>query len=381
MNIGIFISARLPLEGGGYTLSKDLFDQLIQSSTGKKLFFIIRNNTNSYFLKKIKKNKFKYIITKESKLIIFIKCFLYQFLKRNIFRNKIDIFLEKNFVKCVIFLSSENFYPLKVPYISTIWDIQHYTNPNFQETGSFFIRIYRYLVTKIFIQNSSKIISGTNVGINEIIKYYQIKKNFFYKLSHPTPKVFLNKNKSIEIIRLFKKKPFFIYPANFWEHKNHFFLLQAIKEINLSHKNKINIVLVGNPKNLGYHKKIKNYIETNNLNNNVKLLSFVSVSKLIKLYDSSSGLIYTSTSGPENLPPLEAFARGKNVIIGNYPGSIEQLKDNANYFDLKNLRSLKKKILNFNSVDKIQLKKYAKSKDTKIYIERLFYLIEKDFND
>ena len=343
MNIGVFISARKPADGGGFTLTKDLFDQLIHSSDNKKIFFILRDKKNNYFFKKIKQYGCKYIITTESKLIIFIKCFFFRLFNRCILNNKIDIFLSKNSVKCVIFLSSENFYPLKVPYISTIWDIQHYTNPNFTETGSFFIKIYRHVVTKVFIQNSTKIISGTNVGINEIIKYYNVKKKSFYKLSHPTPKIFLNIKKSKKVSNLFKAKPFFIYPANFWEHKNHLFLLQAIKEINLYQKNKINLVLVGSPKILNYYEKIKKYIFINNLNKNIKMFKFVKLSKLIEFYDNSHGLIYASTSGPENLPPLEAFARGKNVIIGNYPGAKEQLKHNANYFNLKDLSSLKKK--------------------------------------
>jgi len=381
MNIGVFISARKPADGGGFTLTKDLFDQLIHSSDNKKIFFILRDKKNNYFFKKIKQYGCKYIITTESKLIIFIKCFFFQLFNRCILNNKIDIFLSKNSVKCVIFLSSENFYPLKVPYISTIWDIQHYTNPNFTETGSFFIKIYRHVVTKVFIQNSTKIISGTNVGINEIIKYYNVKKKSFYKLSHPTPKIFLNIKKSKKVSNLFKAKPFFIYPANFWEHKNHLFLLQAIKEINLYQKNKINLVLVGSPKILNYYEKIKKYIFINNLNKNIKMFKFVKLSKLIEFYDNSHGLIYASTSGPENLPPLEAFARGKNVIIGNYPGAKEQLKHNANYFNLKDLSSLKKKILNFNLLKSNKLIKYARSKSTKNYIDKLFFLIEKDFND
>ena len=44
----------------------------------------------------------------------------------------------------------------------------------------------------------------------------------------------------------------------------------------------------------------------------------------------------------QNLPPLESFARGKNVIISNYPGAKEQLNEFANYFELGHLEDLKK---------------------------------------
>ena len=61
------------------------------------------------------------------------------------------------------------------------------------------------------------------------------------------------------------------------------------------------------------------------------------------------------------MPPLESFARGKNVIISNYPGAKEQLNKFANYFELGHLEDLKK-LLDFDRHDQNKLKKYAMSK-------------------
>ena len=50
---------------------------------------------------------------------------------------------------------------------------------------------------------------------------------------------------------------------------------------------------------------------------------------LIALYKNAFALAYVSWAGPENLPPLEAFALGCPVIATRIPGADEQLADAA----------------------------------------------------
>ena len=381
MKIGIFLSARKPTDGGGYTITKDLFDAIIKFYPKKNFYFVIRGDENSYFENNIIKYGFEYTVIKKSKIEIFIKSLLFIIFNYNLFfRDKLDVILRKKKINCLIFLSSENFYPLKTPYISTIWDIQHLSNPNFKETGSILIKLYRQIVIKAFLKKSKKIIIGTDVGIKEVRKFFKIQKNCFYKLPHPTPKIFLEEKKIKLKSKVLKKNNFFIYPANFWEHKNHILLLKAIKQINLTGRNKINLVLVGSVKDRLHFNKIINFIQINKLEKNIKILKFVSLKKLIQLYDNCRALLYASSSGPENLPPLEAFARGKNVIISNYPGSREQLNKFATYFDIKNTHNLAKKIENFKKFKSKDLKKYAKFKSTENYIKILLKKVERDFS-
>lgn len=381
MKIGIFLSARKPTDGGGYTITKDLFDSILKIYPKKNFYFIIRGIGNNYFKSMLQKNGFDYTVIKVSKFEIFIKS-LITILFKSIFnfKDNLDNVLEINKIDCLIFLSSENFYPLKTPYVSTVWDIQHLTNPYFKETGSILIKVYRHIVLKAFLKNSKKIIVGTDVGKKEIKKFYKIDDNLFYKLPHPTPQIFFKAKKTRFNLKIFKKNNFFIYPANFWEHKNHILLLKAIKQINLKYKKKINLVLVGSIKNILHFNKIKKFIEINKLKKNIKILKFVSLKKLIQLYDYSEGLIYASSSGPENLPPLEAFARGKNVIISNYSGSKEQLNNFATYFNLKKKSSIEEKILNFKKFNSKDLKSYARLKSADSYIKNLIKNVERDFS-
>ena len=47
------------------------------------------------------------------------------------------------------------------------------------------------------------------------------------------------------------------------------------------------------------------------------------------LYRNAVALVFPSYFGPDNLPPLEAFALGCPVIAADLPGASEQLGDGA----------------------------------------------------
>jgi glycosyltransferase involved in cell wall biosynthesis len=61
----------------------------------------------------------------------------------------------------------------------------------------------------------------------------------------------------------------------------------------------------------------------------VRFLGFVETDELVALYRGAHALVYLSFFGPENLPPLEAFALGCPVVQSDVPGARDQLGDAA----------------------------------------------------
>jgi glycosyltransferase involved in cell wall biosynthesis len=57
------------------------------------------------------------------------------------------------------------------------------------------------------------------------------------------------------------------------------------------------------------------------------MLGFVSTEQLLSLYRHAVALTYVTFFGPENLPPLEAFAAGCPVVASDVAGAREQLGD------------------------------------------------------
>ena len=360
--LGVFLSYRSPEEGGGFTITYDILNSILTANIVKKhINFIILNDKNHILKKKIIKAGFQCYELKDKYFLLKIKSFifsLFPFLLKiyNFFNfNQYLNLQKKNKINTVWFLSAEYYYPLFSKYVSTVWDLQHITHHKFPETGGFFRKIYRKHVIKNFLKKSYKIITGSNVLIEIIKKKYDINRNKIIYNQHPTPSIFLKKPKERKKVNF---KNYFLYPANFWQHKNHLNLFEGFKNFNKKYNFKFKLILVGDIKDKLYFQKInKHYL--NDFKKNFIILKFVSINKLINLYDHCLALIYSSYAGPENLPPLEAMARKKPLICSNYPGAKEQLKKIPIYFNPNNPKSITK-----------SLEKYLLSKKNKKYFVR-----------
>lgn len=373
LKLGIFLSYRSPEEGGGFTITNDILNSVLKSNQNHAdLKFIILNDKNEILKKQINNLGYDCYTLRESFILLKIKSFFFSFFPNFL---KIYNFLglnqylnvqKKNNIDLVWFISAEYYYPLFSKYISTVWDLQHITHSSFPETGGFFRKIYREQVISSFLINSFKIISGSNVLIKIMKNYYNINSKKIIYNHHPTPKIFIKKKKSKSKINNLNN--FFIYPANFWRHKNHLNLFEGFRNFNIQNKNKFKLVLVGDIKDKKYFKEIKkNFYK--NFSKNFKILNFVKIDHLIRLYDNCLALVYSSYAGPENLPPLEAMARRKPIICSNYDGAKEQLQNIPIYFDPSSPKSIEDAL---NQFKKKKFKVKYLIKPTEKYIQNIF---------
>lgn len=229
-----------------------------------------------------------------------------------------------------------------IPYIATVWDIQHRTHPWFPEVSANGEWNRREAFYSTYLKRASSVITGTKVGAEELSRFYQIEWERILILPHPTPEFAREKNELSEIegtgSDLILGSKFFLYPAQFWPHKNHINLIKGFKKFLLDSGLEYKLVLVGSDKgNRGYVQEVVKKLE---MADDVVFLGFVDRQRLLKLYKSATALVYASFSGPENLPPLEAFALSCPVCNSDFPGAREQLKDAAIYFDPMNTDSI-----------------------------------------
>jgi glycosyltransferase involved in cell wall biosynthesis len=127
---------------------------------------------------------------------------------------------------------------------------------------------------------------------------------------------------------------------------------------------------VGSVKDKRYYNKILDLTKNIESYKNIKIFNFVSINRLLHLYDTCKALVYSSYCGPENLPPLEAFARNKPVICSLYEGAKEQLQDYPIYFDPKNLLSIERalKLFTLTNPEK-KYKEFAIQKNINKYLD------------
>jgi glycosyltransferase involved in cell wall biosynthesis len=93
----------------------------------------------------------------------------------------------------------------------------------------------------------------------------------------------------------------------------------------------LDLVLTGNDK--GNLNHVSKTVAALGLTSQVHILGFVPKADLHGLYREAVCLAFASFFGPDNIPPLEAFALSCPVVAARVPGSEEQLGNAALLFD------------------------------------------------
>jgi len=217
----------------------------------------------------------------------------------------------------------------------------------------------------------------------EIMRFYNLPSHRIKVIPFPTPWFALD-GFHHDTINTAKKYgisgEYLFYPAQFWAHKNHVNLLYGLKLLHEKYDTKISLVLVGSDKgNLSYIQKM---IMALDLSNYVHILGFVNQDEIIDLYKNALALTFVSFFGPDNLPPLEAFALGCPVIAARIPGAEEQLSDAALFVDPKNPEEIAHAIYQLYSDkklhDKITQKGFLRAAEWRRgdYIRAVFSLLD-----
>jgi glycosyltransferase involved in cell wall biosynthesis len=220
-----------------------------------------------------------------------------------------------------------------LPYLAIVLDLQHRLQPWFPEVSEFGQWEIRERGFARHLRRAVVIIAGTQAGKAEIMSFYQVPEARIHILPHPTPGYALSAEKKTSSISHLALPPgYLFYPAQFWAHKNHINLFLALKML-ADEGLKLELVLAGS--DFGNKQFVKEQAEKIGVSDQVKFVDFVEQQDLIGLYQNALALTYLSFFGPENLPPLEAFALGCPVIAARVSGSDEQLGEAAILVDPK----------------------------------------------
>lgn len=232
---------------------------------------------------------------------------------------------------------------MEIPYLITVWDLQHQLQPYFPEVsakGEWSVREKIYAVP---LRRAAVIITGTQTGKAQVERFYQVPAERIKVLPLPVPRLQdtvrqANQNAGQVLKQYGIPKGYLLYPAQFWPHKNHAGLFRAIQWLRREYQMVLPVVLVGSDQgNLKYIQRLADELD---LSSQVYYLGFVPRTDLLLLYQDAFALIFPTYFGPDNLPPLEAFASGCPVIASNVAGADEQLGDAALLFDPKSPKQM-----------------------------------------
>lgn len=360
MRVGIFYSPSDKKGGGGYVLTSEIFLNLIKYSEQARHTFVVFSLGKNIILQKSKGKNIEFVnVSRIYKALKIIFSNVYELLVEvlNKFRYPNSIFLdngsERVFQKIFEKHRIDIYWSIipgsittKTPFITTVWDLEHRKHAFFPEISADKQWKKREKMYRNILGQAVSIIVGTQEGKREIEKFYQIPSEHIRVLPLPIPSFAFapSKNNDDYVLSKYGLKPgYLFYPAQFWPHKNHVCLLYALKFLYDNNNLPLKLVFVGADK--GNLKYVRNVVSNLGLSEHVHILGFISTEELIALYRNASALTFASYFGPDNLPPLEAFALGCPVIAAKVAGAEEQLGNAALFFDPANSEQLAEQIL------------------------------------
>ncbi|OFY26933.1 MAG: hypothetical protein A2X09_15110 [Bacteroidetes bacterium GWF2_43_11] len=388
MKIGVFLSTQKQTNGGGFTYEDSILNAILNVENITHEFYIFHyceidpsilhfnplikfirlyravNNNNSKNMFKRIKNIFKNSAVYEKKKLT---------LEQSITDNNIDI----------IWFLSPQYEKTGIPYILTVWDLQHRLQPYFPEvsTTGWTWEQREHYYAKV-LPKASYIIIGNKTGQQQIANFYNIPLSRIKTIPLPTPNFVLAPNhENSDVLSKNKINGYYLFfPAQFWPHKNHIRLIKALKILNDEKKVNFSLVLTGSDKgNMDY---IKQKALELGINHKIFFLGFVNQNDLIDLYKHAFALVFPSFFGPDNIPPLEAMALKCPVICSTAAGMQEQLGNNALFFNPTDEKELVNNVLTLledpNLRDKLINNGYnrAISWTTESYIKGFLSIIE-----
>jgi glycosyltransferase involved in cell wall biosynthesis len=276
----------------------------------------------------------------EYKKNIFDKFFDY-FFKFNFFFNffiKINFyhsffkFLKIHKVDLIVFLnpSELSLFCGDINFVLNIWDLDHKKNSPYPEHKKDFIFEKREEFLNVCLFKAFKIIVPHAQNKKDLIKLYncdsdkiEVQTLIPYLPNIPKNRLkFFNSKESKYIENFSKYKKIILYPATFWPHKNHKYLIDSAILLKNKNINNFHFIMCGSDR--GTQKYIKKLIKNNNLFEHVTVFSLVSNLFLKKLYKNCFAVVMPTNTGPTNLPLYEAMYFKKPIF---YPKDLLIDKD------------------------------------------------------
>jgi glycosyltransferase involved in cell wall biosynthesis len=205
-------------------------------------------------------------------------------------------------------------------FVSQIHDVAYLEYPEFPESGSFGESRIKRQYLEIVSRASALVITESPALRQSIIRRFDIDPQRVIAIPHSVPK---DVTKSVgdemaDELKSFAIEDFFFYPAQFWYHKNHKVVVDAIRRLHEVSR-MVHLVFAG--KDHGSLEDVREYVRKLGLEKYVHFVGFQSRAELISLYKSCRALVMTTFFGPTNVPPLEAWSLGTPVVYSKHLSS------------------------------------------------------------
>lgn len=223
-----------------------------------------------------------------------------------------------------------------MPFVMPIHDLQHRLQPEFPEVSADGQIAWREYLYRNVCRQATLVLVESEHGKQDVLNCYDgligEDRIRVLPLFPPLRRGRAPNENDMRRVREKYRLParYFFYPAQFWRHKNHHLIIEAMRRIESRTGVKVEAVFTG-----GYAEKwrarnfrdVMKLAEDYGLRDRVHYLGFAPDDDMPALYAGSDGLVMPTFFGPSNIPALEAWKYGCPVITSDIPGIREQTGD------------------------------------------------------
>ena len=337
MKTAFFIEGN-PNNPGGYNQILNAISFIKDSfCDNNDIIFITNNISIKNSLNKIdvsckyyKKNLFEKITD-----YFFGLSFLLRFLINFNLKHSFSKFLKNKNVDLIIFLSPSVYSSFcdDINFVLNVWDLDHKKNSPFPEHKKNYIYEKREEFLKNVLFKAFKIVVAHTENKKDLIKLYNcdekkiVIQSFIPLLPNISKKElgFLSEDEKNELIKITLHKKPIIYPATFWAHKNHNYILEAVEILKKDNFKDFHFIFCGS--DMGNYDYIKNMIKQKELSKLITVYPLISNIFLKNLYENCFAVIMATDSGPTNLPLYESMYFQKPIFYSNKISLDKELND------------------------------------------------------
>lgn len=224
-------------------------------------------------------------------------------------------------------------YCKNVPTVYNPHDLQHLHYPQFFAPEE---RERREIIYPAACRAAQTIVVASEFVKRDVIQNYGTAAAKIQVVPWSPPEVLLEEFTEKQAADLLKKydcppRPFILYPAMTWEHKNHLRLLEAVHALREHEDLKINVVCTGHKNS--FYGKIENRLRELNLERQIQFTGIVEYKELSMFYRLAQFVVVPTLFEAASAPLFEAWQHGTPVACSAITSLPEQAADAALLFN------------------------------------------------
>jgi glycosyltransferase involved in cell wall biosynthesis len=225
-----------------------------------------------------------------------------------------------------------------LPAVMAIHDVQHRLQPHFPEyDGGYWER------TEYICRNAARrgtlILADSEVGRDDLLECYAscgLTPDRVLVLPFTIPPSLRPAAVDEETARVRRRyrlpERYVFYPAQFWPHKNHARLVEALGVLERRMGRRVDLVLAGSSASELHASTLARVLTSAQrlgVQDQVHYLGYVDDDDMTGLYGGAAALVMPTFFGPTNIPPIEAWTLGRPVVAADVRGGREFCGDAA----------------------------------------------------